>query len=276
MLSITGYLDSLIDLLNFYLRFLIYSALLFIMIFFAKKKRLLTLDGTITALALGYGFLYLGGLSAYLMLLFFFLTASLLSKAIGGHNKIEEKGSERDLYQVLANGGPAFLFLLLSALTQNSIIFLVGFASALAEAEADTFAGDIGYLSHKDPVSIITFTKVPKGLSGGVTMLGFLGAFLGAILIAMLFVGTYYLSLPAFFIIIISGFFGALFDSVLGATIQVHYRDESGKLTEHKYGKDGLINERVRGIPIINNDAVNALSGLFAATLGSALIYFII
>ncbi len=275
MLSITQYLDSLMEPMNFYLKLLIYTLVVALIVIVALKKRLLTVDGTITAAALGYGFLYLGGISAFCMLLFFFLTASILSKVIGGHNTLEEKGSVRDTFQVLANGLPAFICLFFSVVTDNKAMFLIGFAAALAEAEADTFAGDIGILSHKDPVSIITFTKVPKGLSGGVTLLGLCGAMLGAILVATLFVGTYYLSLSMFSIIVFSGFIGALFDSFLGAAIQVHYRDESGKLTECKYDKDGKLNKRVRGIPFINNDVVNLLSGLFASSIAALLALFI-
>lgn len=275
MLSITQYIDSLIEPLNFYLRFFIYTLIVALIVVIALKKKLLTMDGTLTAAALGYGFLYLGGVSAFFMLLFFFLTASILSKVIGGHNTIEEKGSVRDTFQVIANGLPAFMFLLFSSLTGNRIMFLTGFAAALAEAESDTFAGDIGMLSHKDPVSIITFTKVPKGLSGGVTLLGLMGSLLGSMLVATLFIGTYYLSLSMFLIIVFSSFIGALFDSLLGASIQVHYRDSKGKLTEHRYDKDGNENERVRGIPFINNDVVNLLSGLFSASIASLLAYFI-
>lgn len=275
MLSITQYIDSFIDPMSFYLKLLIYTLIVALIVVVALKKKLLTIDGTITASALGYGFLYLGGISAFCMLLFFFLTASILSKVIGGHNTIEEKGSVRDTFQVIANGLPALMFLFFSAVTDNRIMFLTGFAAALAEAEADTFAGDIGILSHNDPVSIITFTRVPKGLSGGVTLLGLMGSILGAVLVATLFIGTYYLSLVMFLIIVFSGFIGALFDSFLGASIQVHYRDAEGKLTEHKYDKDGKKNERARGIPFINNDVVNLLSGLFASSVASLLAYFI-
>lgn len=275
MLSITQYIDSLIAPMSFYLKLLIYTLIVALIVVVALKKKMLTIDGTITAAALGYGFLYLGGISAFCMLLFFFLTASILSKVIGGHNTIEEKGSIRDTFQVLANGLPAFMFLFFSVVTDNKIMFLTGFAAALAEAEADTFAGDIGILSHKDPVSIITFTKVPKGLSGGVTVLGLCGSLLGAVLVATLFVGTYYLSLSMFLIIVFSGFVGAIFDSLLGASIQVHYRDDEGKLTEHKYDKEGKENKRARGVPFINNDVVNLLSGLFASSIAALLAYFI-
>ncbi len=275
MLSITGFIDSLLASLPIYILMLIYILLIALVALFALKKHLLTRGGAAASAVLGLSILYLGGLSAFFMLLFFFLTASLLSKAIGGHNELEEKGSERDALQVLANGLPAFVALLLSFATPYKMMFLISFACAIAEAEADTFAGDIGYMSHKDPVSILTFTKVPKGLSGGVTLLGIMGSLLGSALIALLFIGTYYLSFSAFALIAASGVLGALFDSLLGASLQVHYRDRNGRLTEHRFDKDGNENERARGIPLINNDMVNMLSGFFAAAIGTVFAYLI-
>ena len=79
------------------------------------------------------------------------------------------------------------------------------------------------------------------------------------------YIGTFGGSLSDAAIITSSGFLGALLDSFLGATIQVKYRDEDGALTEEATG------DRVRGIPFIDNDAVNLISGLFSLSLGAAL-----
>ena len=84
-------------------------------------------------------------------------------------------------------------------------------------------------------------------------------------LIAVLYIGTFGGSLSDAAIIASSGFLGALLDSFLGATIQVKYRDKDGALTEEDTGN------RARGIPFIDNDAVNLISGLFSLSLGAAL-----
>ncbi len=275
MLSITGFIDNAISGIALWERLLIYVAIIAGMAFLARRKHLLSVSGTVTAAVMGLSILLIGGFSAFFMLLFFFISSSLLGKAIGGRNEIEAKGNERDCFQVLANGLPAFIALLLSFMTQHHDAFLIAFACSLAEAEADTFAGDIGFLSHKDPVSILTFTKVPKGLSGGVTLLGIAGSAVGAMLISTLFIGTYYLSLPVFALIASSGVIGALLDSLLGASVQVHYRDSSGCLTEHRYDSEGRENERARGIPFIDNDMVNMISGLFSGTIGAVFAYII-
>ncbi|MCI6115219.1 MAG: DUF92 domain-containing protein, partial [Spirochaetales bacterium] len=63
-----------------------------------------------------------------------------------------------------------------------------------------------------------------------------------------------------------SGFLGSVIDSVLGAVLQVQYRAKDGSLTEVEE-ENGEKNERVRGIPGFDNDAVNFTSGLLAASL---------
>ena len=138
--------------------------------------------------------------------------------------------------------------------------------SSIAEAASDTWAGEIGQLSSKDPLSIATFTKVPKGISGGVTVLGLLASLAASLSVALLFWGTFGTDLWGLLLIAASGFLGALFDSLLGATLQVQYRRKDGSLTEDP--KEG---ERARGVPFMDNDAVNLLSGLFAFSVAVAL-----
>ena len=245
MRSWTGILDECLLSFPLYLRLLIIVAFLIIMAVIARKKRFLTLSGTVMSMAIGAVVFYIGGVSGIVMLLFFFLSGSVVGKLgsvvgklVRGVDRIGKKGSERDMMQVAANGLPAALMLILSRISPFPITAIVAFAAAIAEAEADTMASEIGMLSHKDPVSIITFTKVPKGLSGGVTVLGTASAALSSFLIAFLFMGTFGCLWKDFFIIAASGTLGALFDSFLGATVQVHYRDRTGALTEKEKDED--------------------------------------
>ena len=259
MRSWTGILDEYLLSFPLYLRLLIIAAFLIIMAVIARRRRFLTLSGTVMSMVIGAVVFYIGGVSGIVMLLFFFLSGSVVGKLVRGVDRIGKKGSERDMMQVAANGLPAALMLILSRISPFPITALVAFAAAIAEAEADTMASEIGMLSHKDPVSIITFTKVPKGLSGGVTVLG------------TAFMGTFGCLWKDFFIIAASGTLGALFDSFLGATVQVHYRDRTGALTEKEKDEDGNDNTRVRGIRWIDNDMVNLLSGLFSSSVVFAL-----
>ncbi|MCI7605485.1 MAG: DUF92 domain-containing protein, partial [Spirochaetales bacterium] len=185
-------------------------------------------------------------------------------------NRSEKKGNQRDIVQVLANGLPAVLAIMLIRVPSLYLASLAAFSAANAEAAADTWSGSFGVMSKKDPVSIITFTKVPRGISGGVTALGFLGGFSASLLVAVLSIGVFGLSLGIACIVAGSGFLGSVIDSVLGAVVQVQYRAKDGSLTE-KDEENGEKNERVRGIPGFDNDAVNFTSGILAASLAMLL-----
>ena len=203
----------------------------------------------------------MGGVSAFLVFLFFFLSSSVISKFAKEGERIEKKGNRRDMVQVLANGLPAALCLLAVNFPYLRIPALTAFSAATAEATADTWSGAFGMMSRQEPVSIITFTKVPKGISGGVTAYGFLGG-----LVATMAMGTLALSLGVASVVAGSAFLGSVIDSILGATVQVQYRNKEGRATEKKE-EDGERNERIRGIPGFDNDMVNLVSGILSASL---------
>ncbi len=236
----------------------------------ARTKRFLTPGGTAAAAVLGTAVMYIGGISGFVMLLFFFLSASVTGHLLADGSGVEAKGGERDMMQVAANGLPAAIALVLFRISPYPEVFLTAFAASLAEAAADTFSGMIGRLSHRDPVSIITFTRVQRGISGGVTVLGTAAGAAASAVMAFLFLGTFGCSLPEFLITASSGFLGSVLDSFLGASVQVQYRRPDGSLTEREWeGRER--NERARGIRWIDNDAVNLISGLSAMALASAL-----
>ncbi len=254
MHSLTSMLDGLFFPLGIGAKVAIIAAVLVGIALIARYRRLLDPAGIAAAAIIGFIVFFIGGVSGFVIFLFFFLSSSARGK-----------GRPRTASQVVANGLPAAIALLSYAAFSYPRGALLAFAAAVAEASADTWAGEIGQLSHKDPVSIVTFTRVPKGISGGVTVLGLFASVLSSMLIAVLYIGTFGGSFSDAAIITSSGFLGALLDSFLGATVQVKYRDEDGALTEDDTGN------RVRGIPFIDNDAVNLISGLFSLSLGAAL-----
>ena len=271
MRSWSAILDEHFASLPLYLRVIIILLVLLIIAVISRKKRFVTRSGAFMAAAIGFVVFYIGGISGFVILLFFFLSASIVGKIVRRNDGIGEKGNERDMMQVAANGLPAALMLILFRLSPFPSSALIAFAASVAEAEADTLASEIGSLSHKDPLSIVTMTRVPKGLSGGITLLGTMASLAASFVIALLFLGTFGCRIQDIFIITISGTLGALFDSFLGATLQVHYRDETGALTEKERDENGNENIRVRGIKWMDNDAVNLLSGLSAASIAFAL-----
>jgi len=138
-----------------------------------------------------------------IVLFAFFISSSLLSN----------RHIQRNERQVVANGGVAAL----AALAGNWLAF----AGSLAAATADTWATEIGRRSPTPPRLITSWTPVPAGTDGGMTLLGTAGGIAGAGFIA----GTsYLLGYPWAGVITLAGALGMLLDSILGATVQGRVR----------------------------------------------------
>jgi uncharacterized protein (TIGR00297 family) len=178
----------------------------------------LTGRGAAAALAVGLATIYGFGWRGMALLLAFFVSSSLLTRAAAGGEKSGGAG-RRNARQVLANGGVAAL----AALAGN----WTWFAGALAAANADTWATEIGSFSPTPPRLITNGTRVPAGTDGGMTLLGTVGGVAGAGLIAGLAgvlprgsgPGSTH---PAWVVMAVAtaGVVGMLLDSLLGATLQ--------------------------------------------------------
>lgn len=247
----------------------------------AEKKQALTPGGALAAVVVGTVLLGLGGGVSGLALLAFFLTSTALSRYRKEEKErltgeLVEKGSRRDAAQVFANGGPATAFCLLTILT-GSDAFAVGVLGALAAANADTWATEIGLLSPTQPRHILTFKEVPAGTSGAVSPTGLLGLLAGALFIGFIALwepghGTLLRTL----IVTLGGAAGGIIDSLLGATIQEQRRClRCGAATEQAYHYCGEARHETMctgGVQGIDNDTVNALSTALGGTV-SALLY---
>lgn len=246
------------------------SCLLFIA---AIKFRSLTGSGGAGAFLIGILIFGAGGLKWIVPLLLFFTLSSLLSR-IGGKNKFNnlinyQKSSRRDLLQVLANGGIAVIIAVINFYNPSDWLYLI-YLSAIAAATADTWATELGYFSKRNPRHILTLKRVPKGTSGGISMIGTMGTILGALVIGLsgLFFG---LTLSHAILIAFAGIFGSLIDSLLGGTIQARFHCPKCKaMTEQRIHCDGAT-KHFAGFHLIDNDAVN-----FICTLSGAVIILII
>ena len=250
-------------------RVVIYLLILSFVAVLASKRGYLTNGGIASAFFLGFFLLYALGFSGFVLYLFFFISSSAFTAVVD-----KGKGGKRTFSQVVANGTAPFAGLLIFLFSPHKELGLVMFSSSIAEATADTWASEGGLLSKKPPRSIITGTSVPKGTSGGVSTLGTLFAFLGALSLSMIATGVFRLGFKSFLIILTSGFLGSFFDSFLGATLEARYSDKDGRLTYSRYDDEGIENHRLRGLPIVDNDMVNLLSGFFASTLSFVLMLF--
>ena len=221
-----------------------------------------------------------GGPLFWIILMAFFITStgvsSIGARAKAGLAEMHQKGGRRDLFQVLANGGVGMIAAVVFRITGDPA-WAAGFAVSFASSNADTWAGELGVLSRAGPVSLLGFKPVPRGVSGGVSLLGTLASLGGALFISLLFaalnisLGIFsagFARLAAY--ITAAGFLGALVDSLLGAVLQAQYErpGTSGAgsagspavLTERSRGRDGTPNRLVRGLRFVTNDVVNLAS----------------
>ena len=259
------------------------------------RRRALSKSGVVGAILTGGIIFGFGGLSGAALLLVFFISSSALSRFKESQKEsLAEKfskGSQRDIGQAIANGGLAALCILGWAFTHHPA-WWAAFAAALAAANADTWATELGVLNPNPPRLITNGKAVEVGTSGGISLFGTAAALAGSSLIALtaliailldpslstLLSHTYTLSdveVPTLlYIIALSGWLASLFDSLLGATAQsIFYCDQCQKETErHPLHRCGAMTRPLRGWRWLDNDWVNFLAtamgaGLVAGTL---------
>lgn len=244
----------------------------------AWRAGALTFSGALAAAISGGVIFGLGGLQWALLLLAFFLSSSLLSKAFHqrktGVSEKFAKGSQRDWGQVLANGGTGVLLVVAAALWPASTWPWLAFIGAMAAVNADTWATELGVLSSKPPRLITTGSQVEPGASGGVSALGSLAAAAGA-----LFIGACAALLSLFqqeinpiltlLAALAGGIGGSFFDSLLGATVQaISYCPTCRKETERSpVHSCGTTTQPLRGLRWLNNDLVNFFCSLVGTLL---------
>jgi uncharacterized protein (TIGR00297 family) len=239
----------------------------------AWKAGSLSISGAWAAVLTGGLIFGLGGLDWAVLLLTFFISSSILTKAFSNRKaSLAEKfskGSQRDWGQVLANGGMGAVLAVGFALTPRYQWLWLAFAGAMAAVNADTWSTELGVLSETPPRLITTGQKVERGTSGGITVAGILAALGGAALIAIM--ATLFSpgqrGLLALVIIILGGLMGSLFDSLLGATVQaIYWCPTCNKETErHPLHTCGSPTQQIRGISWINNDVVNFACSMMGA-----------
>jgi uncharacterized protein (TIGR00297 family) len=154
------------------------------------RRGSLDAGGAIVGTVVGTLIFACGGPLFWIILMAFFITSTGLGYVGRGVKAglagIHQKGGRRDMFQVLANGGIGMIAAVLFRITGDPA-WAAGFAVSFASSNADTWAGELGVLSRADPVSLLGFRPVRRGISGGVSLLGTFASFCGALLIALIF-----------------------------------------------------------------------------------------
>ncbi|XP_034483525.1 transmembrane protein 19 isoform X2 [Drosophila innubila] len=196
----------------------------------------------------------------------------------------KEGEGQRNWVQVLCNGGMATQLALLYLIDCGSGERAIDFAkeyrsswlgiavmSSFACCNGDTWSSELGsVLSKSDPISIISWRRVPRGTNGGISLVGTVVSLLGGLLVGFgYFVTVRYtvdakmllVSPPQWPIILfggLAGLFGSLLDSVLGGLLQFSGINAQGKIVDAP-GK-GI--RHVSGLRILDNHSVNLISSI--------------
>ncbi|MHA2407168.1 MAG: DUF92 domain-containing protein [Candidatus Ranarchaeia archaeon] len=253
--------------------------------FLGVKRKYLKTEAALVAIPIGIFHTGWGGISYMVMLFTFFVSSSLVSK-FKATKKQEiqdqfEKGSTRDIGQVLANAGIPTIVIFLDNFVFSSPIWFIVALSNYAAKNSDTWATELGTLSTGKTFQITSLKQVPKGTAGGISVFGTFASMIGALVLASsvfcvrvsaLFLGGTDVILAIFgslWILIIgtsSGFIGSTLDSLIAATIQKMYFCPTCQLeTEKTVHKCGHQTTYLRGWKFLTNDWVNLFSLLGAA-----------
>lgn len=221
--------------------------------------RALTPGGTVAAAVVGWGVLAGTGWPGALALGAFFVTSSVVSHLTEPWQPgwVDARGNRRDPWQVAANGWAALAGGAVGLGSEAGLWIVTG---ALAAAAADTWATSLGALSPRDPRHIIRWIPVPRGASGGVSLVGTLGGIAGALVVgaAPAAVGA-----PAAlgFAALALGTGGMLLDSILGATLQGRFHcTRCDRRSERRRHRCGLPTRHTGGLAWLGNDGVNAIA----------------
>lgn len=242
----------------------------FLLAFLAYLKKALTFNALILAFIFACIITYIGGVSSFLMLAMVFILTLIANKikTAERQTKIKElhqKGHQKDIPSIIANVAPGTLCLIIYQITKNNLLLVV-FASLMAEAISDSLASDIGILSKKDPINILTLKRSTPGLSGNISLLGIFASFLGSLIIALIY---FIFNNNIFHLIIITlcGTIGNLIDSFLGAILQVKYECPKCHIITEKEEHCQTKTKPVKGLKLFNNDLINITSNILAGIL---------
>jgi uncharacterized protein (TIGR00297 family) len=248
------------------------------------RSRSLTVSGGVGAIVIGTAIYGYGGWTWYVVLLAFFFSSTFLTKfrykAKTAKGVSELKSGARTIWQTVGQGGVAAIFAGIALLFPiNPALPAAGLVGSLAEANADTWAVELGVLSKRYPRLITKFSSlVPPGTSGGISSLGELSAVAGSLFVALVAGSLGVLGSTPLLLVTataVGAVVGEHLDSVLGATVQAaYYCPQCQKETERKIHRCGTRTKHVKGFEIITNEAVNFISTAIAAAL--AIILYLI
>ncbi|RLG54698.1 MAG: hypothetical protein DRO00_00465 [Thermoproteota archaeon] len=220
--------------------------------------------GLISGFVVGGSIVLLGDLKAFLPMMAFYLSGSLATK-LKYKRKVQKeaaqpKGGARSWQNVFANGLMPVVFLVLWR-TLGSERWLFAYIASVSASIADTLSNEIGVLNPSPPRLVTRpWMEVDPGTSGGVSPLGFLVALVAPFLLGSLTSAVGLVGSNPVLFSTITGFFGSLVDSIIGAEWQALYLcPKCDKITESKVHRCGTQAKLIKGYSWLSNDLVNLI-----------------
>lgn len=184
---------------------------------------LLSIDGARAATVLGlvtYGF---GGLEMAILIILFFFSSTIIGIPFGERVNVlsqASNSSRRTGSQVWGNAFWVAIFIVIWFVLKADM-FIIAAIGAIATANADTWATEVGTRFRTKAYLITNRKEVEIGTDGAVSLPGTIAATLGALFIAglALFFDKNFLILSSVSIFL-GGLVGTFADSYLGATFQ--------------------------------------------------------
>lgn len=213
--------------------------------------------GLIAGVAVG-----LGGWAWIIPAAVFFSLTSLLT----AYRRPVRAAGMRSMSQVAVNAGlPVLIPVIGYAVTGDQVWYAVSIGG-IAAGIADSWASEIGRFSGRDPLSLRTFRRVPKGTSGAVSPLGSAATVLGALLVGGF--GALFGGLAMVPVGLVAGVVGSLLDTLIGATVQARFVCESCGSTVEDRLHCGAPTRPSSGWRWVGNDAVNTCANAAGMAVG--------
>ncbi|NWF90635.1 MAG: DUF92 domain-containing protein [Ignavibacteriaceae bacterium] len=233
----------------------------------AFRLKFLSFRGSLAAFFFGAIIYFVGGLKWSVPILFFFFLSSFVThlrrKIYTNSTVLLFESERRNGNQVLANGVFPILLILAYNFYHKELLYLC-YVSAIAGVFADTMATEIGSLSKFKTYDIVNLKQVVPGTSGGISIYGILGGLLASVLLALI-VSPWLSNEKYFIIVIVSGFFANLVDSILGSTLQAKYKCVVCLQYTEKNLHCNQNAKHVKGLKYLNNDGVNLITSVTGA-----------
>jgi uncharacterized protein (TIGR00297 family) len=198
-------------------------------VFFAVLGRIVrgvTPGGAVAGAGVCFALLWVAGLAGFVGLLTVFVLTWTATRF--GYKRKQQLGTAeartgRNALQVLANLGTSASCAILYSTVWPDRRLLIAMATALAEAAADTVSSEMGQALGGAPRLITTWKKVEPGTDGAVTLAGTTDGATAAIAVALVFALSGILSWRSFGVCAGAGAAGMIFDSFLGATLELRH-----------------------------------------------------